>query len=257
VTAGSGGSGVTSSSTTSGGTGGGGGCNGLPLCDDFEGAPAGGPPDPARWSVVMPSCSGTGSLAIDDTQAHSGKNSVKVTGKGGYCNHVFFSNASVIGTLHPVIYGRVFLRLSDPLGAGHVTFMAMKDANDGGNDLRTGGQDMVLMWNRQSDDATLPAMSPAGTALSIQPATQQWLCLEFMIDEIQGFMDTWVDGAPIAGLHLDGTPTPDVDQQWIAGKPGWKPNLVDFKLGWESYAGQDMTLWFDDVALGTQRIGCQ
>jgi hypothetical protein len=181
---------------------------------------------------------------------------VKVTGKGGYCNHVFIANTAAIEGIGPVVYGRFFLRLSDALGSGHTTFLAMKDHNDGDKDLRMGGQDMILMYNRESDDATLPALSPAGTALSIQPMTQEWLCVEFMIDGNQSQIQTWVDGQSIQGLIVDGTPTPDVDQQWLS-KAGWKPSLTDFKLGWESYAGQDMTLWFDDVALAPQRIGCQ
>ena len=56
-------------------------------------------------------------------------------------------------------------------------------------------------------------------------------------------------------LDQDGVPTQDIDKQWL-NKVGWKPDLVDLKLGWESYGGQDMTLWFDDVAIGPARIGC-
>jgi hypothetical protein len=62
---------------------------------------------------------GHGGRSRSTTPWRSGKNSVKVTGKGGDCNHVFFSNTAVIGTLHPVVYGRLFLRLSMALGAGH------------------------------------------------------------------------------------------------------------------------------------------
>jgi hypothetical protein len=237
------------------GSGGAADCASLPLCDDFEGAAVGGPPDPARWSIVAPSCSGTGALAVDDAQAHGGSRSVKVTGKGGYCNHVFFANTAAIAAVGEVLYGRLFLRLEDPLGDGHTTLLAMKDTADGDKDLRLGGQNQVLMWNRESDDATLPVLSPAGTALSVKPPAGQWLCVEFRVDSANGFMETWVDGAEVAGLHLDGTPTNDVDQQWL-NDPDWKPSLADVKLGWESYAGQDLTLWFDDVAFGSERIGC-
>ncbi|WP_420704772.1 hypothetical protein [Kutzneria chonburiensis] len=31
---------------------------------------------------------------------------------------------------------------------------------------------------------------------------------------------------------------------------------MDLRFGWESYAGGDDTLWFDDVAVATTRIGC-
>jgi hypothetical protein len=231
-------------------------CATLPLCDDFESATAGGKPDPARWTVGAPNVTGTGALAIDDTQSHSGARSVKVTGQGGYSNHVFLTNASAIARLGPLVWGRFYVRLSDALGDGHVTFLAMKDTHDGGKYLRMGGQGKILMWNRESDDATVPALSPTGIALSRPLPTNQWLCIEFMVDGAQGQLSTWVDGAEVAGVHVDGTSTPDVDEQWLR-KADWRPTLSDFALGWESYAGQAMTLWFDDVALDAARVGCQ
>ncbi|HVZ70901.1 MAG TPA: hypothetical protein VHJ20_00885 [Polyangia bacterium] len=36
----------------------------------------------------------------------------------------------------------------------------------------------------------------------------------------------------------------------------WHPSLADVSLRWESYAGQALTLWFDDVALDGARMGC-
>jgi hypothetical protein len=230
-------------------------CAALALCDDFEGAATGGPPDPAKWTVGAPDLTGTGALAIDEGQHHSGARSVKVTGQGGYSNHIFLTNRTVIGTLGPVVWGRFYLRLSDALGDGHVTFLAMADAAAGGKHVRMGGQSKILMWNRESDDATLPALSPTGIAASEPLPTDRWLCLEFTIDERAGTMQTWVDGAEVAGLHLDATPTPDVDEQWL--RQAWRPMLTDFALGWESYAGQAMTLWLDDVALDAHRVGCQ
>ena len=57
------------------------------------------------------------------------------------------------------------------------------------------------------------------------------------------------------GLREDGVPTQDIDAQWL-GRAGWRPSLNDFKLGWESYGEGADTLWYDDVALGSTRIGC-
>ena len=215
----------------------------------------GSPPDPAKWTVGAPDLTGTGALAIDDGQHHSGARSVKVTGQGGYSNHIFFESTGVIGTLGSVVWGRFYLRLSDALGDGHVTFLSMADGAAGGKHLRMGGQAKFLMWNRESDDATLPALSPMGIAASEPLPTGRWLCVELMIDEHVGAMQTWIDGAEVAGLHLDATPTPDVDEQWLR-QPNWRPSLTSFALGWESYAGQAMTLWFDDVALDAARVGC-
>jgi hypothetical protein len=111
------------------------------------------------------------------------------------------------------------------------------------------------MWNRESDDATLPAMSPAGTAQSVAPAAETWTCIELRIDGATGEIETWVDSKSVAGLRQDNQPTPDIDQQWLQ-KPGYKPMLSAAKLGWESYAGQPNTVHYDDVAFAHERIGC-
>lgn len=261
----SGGAGGGGGGAGGGGAGGGGGsagggsasidCSKLPICDDFEGGSEGQAPDPAKWLVVYPDCGSAGSITVDGTQARSGTKSIKVTGGGNYCDHVFLKAVPAVNSIGNILFGRFFVRLAAPLDNGHTTFMAMKDDADGGKDLRMGGQNKVLMWNRSSDDATLPVLSPAGTAKSAALPANAWACVEFTIDQANGLMQTWVDGKEVEGLHLDATPTPEIDQQWH-NKPNWKPSLQDWKLGWESYAGQSMTLWIDDAALAAERIGC-
>ncbi|MEZ4382605.1 MAG: hypothetical protein R3A79_14805 [Nannocystaceae bacterium] len=250
---------ASSTATTTAGTGGEPlDCAALPLCDGFEDAAPGGPPDAARWEVVSPNCSGLGALEVDGDVAYAGARSLRVDGAGGYCDHIFIANSAAVEAITAeggAVYGRLFVRFSDPLGQGHVTFLTLRDEADGGRDLRMGGQSEILMWNRESDDATLPSLSPAGIALSRAPAAGTWTCVEFMIDEDAGEIATWVDGEEVAGLRVDAEPTPDVDQQWHQ-KAMWRPSLSDLKFGWESYAGQSMTLWFDEVALAGARIGC-
>ncbi|MGW5720286.1 cellulose-binding domain-containing protein [Amycolatopsis sp. NPDC003865] len=225
------------------------GCADAAICDDFEqqtgSAPAG------RWSVGAANCQGTGTVAVDTAVAHSGTRSVKVAGGGGYCNHAFFGT-SVSGS--GVLYGRFWVRHTTALPSGHVTFMALRDTADGGRDLRAGGQNQALQWNRESDDATLPAQSPAGVAQSVPLPTGTWSCFEFAIDGAAGQLRTWLGSAAVPGLVVDGVPTPDIDQQWLAR--AWHPAVTDLRLGWESYGGDADTLWFDDVAVGSSRIGC-
>jgi hypothetical protein len=224
------------------------------LCDSFESAAPGGPPNTALWTVGGANCTGTGQATVDKTVAHKGKQSLKVTSTGGYCNHIFAATP-MPASLGQRVFGRFFVRFADPLGEGHVTFAAMKDSNDNQRDLRMGGQSRVLMWNRESDDATLPAMSPVGIALSVAPSAGAWHCVEFMVNRNTGALKTWFDDPLVTGLQVDATPTPDIDAQWLARGP-WRPALADFRIGWESYAGQPMTLWFDDVVLGSKRIRC-
>lgn len=229
-------------------------CEGAVVCDDFESARVGGAPDPTLWSIVSPDCSGTGTIAVDDAQSHSGVHSLKVTGGSGYCDHVFAKNTA-IATLTSKVFLRWYQRLDAALGTGHTTFAAMYDAHSA-SDLRVGGQDGILMMNRQSDDATLPELSPTGVSLSVAPATSRWFCLEIEIDQPNKAIRVWVDGVAIAGLVVDGVPTPDVDGQW-SSDASWAPKLTDLRLGWESYAGQAETLWIDDVIVAPARVGCE
>jgi hypothetical protein len=168
---------------------------------------------------------------------------------------VFVAPTQSLTAVGPVWYARFYVRHSTLLPASHVTFVAMRDANDGGNDLRMGGQNSAMQWNRMSDDATLPEQSPAGVAMSVPLPVNTWNCVEFMVNGTAGTMSTWLNGTEVAGLHEDGTPTQNIDSQWL-GRANWRPSLTDLRLGWESYGEGADTLWYDDVALGRSRVGC-
>lgn len=229
-------------------------CGSLAICDGFENQTLGTAPS-GSWQMIYPDCQGTGTATVDSAQAHSGTKSIRVDGKTGYCNHVFFGNTTNVAGIGPVVYGRMFIRASTALGMDHITFMAMKDVNDANKNLRFGGQGQVMAWNRESDDATAPSMSPVGISTSTGLPTNQWACLEIKVDGTNGFLQVWLNGTDIAGLTVDGVATADIDAQWKS-RANWHPSLSDVKFGWESYSSGDNTLWFDDVAFGASRIGC-
>jgi len=224
------------------------------FCDGFENQATAVPS--GRWSITTPNCSGTGAAAVDSTVAHAGTKSIKVTGTNGYCNHVFIDDTTDMASAGSNWYVRFWMMHTTPLPAGHVTFLAMNDSANGNTDLRLGGQNGALMWNRQSDDATLPDQSPVGVAASVVLPVSTWECVEFEVNGSNGQINTWFNGASVPGMTEDGVPTPNIDDQWLSANPGWRPHLTDLKLGWESYSGGNDTLWFDDVALSTTRIGC-
>ncbi|MEU4237178.1 cellulose-binding domain-containing protein [Actinoplanes sp. NPDC026619] len=227
-------------------------CVATAVCDGFENqtgtAPAG------NWAISTPDCSGAGTATIDKTTAHSGGTSLKINGAEGYCNHVFARNTAILGTTSNVWYVRYWVRHTTALPVSHVTAVALADANDGGKDLRFGGQNSALQFNRASDDATLPEQSPAGVALSAPLPVDTWNCVEFKVDGSNGTMETWLNGTSVPGLLEDGTPTHDIDSQWL--NKTWRPALTDLKLGWESYGQGADTLWYDDVAVSAMRNGC-
>lgn len=232
----------------------------MTLCDDFESTAAGAVPDTARWSVGGPNCfDGSGKATIDGAVSHGGTRSVRIDPGSSYCGHAFIISPTV-ATMGPVVYGRFYIRLAQTLGDPHVTIMSMHDAIesvDGSTqDLRMGGQSGILMWNRSKDDATLPSLSPTGISLSTKIPAATWTCIEFGLNSSMGTMQTWVNGSAVSALQLDSTPTADVDQAWLGSRPSWKPSVTDLKLGWEAYGGNGNTVWLDDIALHTSRIGC-
>jgi hypothetical protein len=210
--------------------------------------------DATRYELVMKDCSGTGTAAVDASAAHSGTHSLRIQGGGGYCNHVFVRPKSLTNALPAPLYARVFVKIGTALTENHVTFIAMHDMRED-KDLRLGGQKQVLVWNRESDDATLPELSPTGVMLSAALPPGDWHCLEWSVNPMTRAIETWLDDKPIAGLTVDAQPTPDVDTQWLR-KTDWQPQPIDVRLGWESYGNDTNTLWFDDFALGTTRVGC-
>lgn len=226
------------------------------FCDGFESQA--GPAPSGRWQLSTPNCSGTGTAVISTTTAHTGTQSLQVNGTDGYCNHVFAADTADMPAASPTWFVRFWINHTTALPTGHVTFLAMNDSAAGNTDLRLGGQNGALVWNRQSDDATLPDQSPTGVAQSVRLPVNVWTCVEFSVGGADGQIHTWVNGSAVPGLTEDGVPTSNVDDQWLSGSGAtWRPKLTDLKLGWESYGGGGADqLWLDDVALGTSRLGC-
>ncbi|MFF5894458.1 cellulose binding domain-containing protein [Streptomyces argenteolus] len=227
-------------------------CGDAVICSDFE--DQAGPAPSGAWKFTVPDCQGTGTAAVDTAVAHSGSRSLRIDGGAGYCNHAFVASTADLSSVGPVMHVRMWVRHTTALPSAHVTFVSLPDTSQSGRSLRVGGQNGALQWNREIDDATLPAQSPAGVALSRPLPTDTWQCLRFAIDTTAPGLDTWLDGEQIPGLHADGVPTQDIDQQWLARTTPPRPTAL--RLGWESYGTGDDTLWFDDVTVGSTPAGC-
>ncbi|MFJ8975170.1 cellulose-binding domain-containing protein [Streptomyces sp. NPDC102282] len=227
-------------------------CGSAVICSDFEDQT--GPAPSGAWQFTAPDCQGTGTASVDTAVAHSGSRSLRIDGEAGYCNHAFVASTADLSSAGPVVYVRMWVRHTTALPSAHVTFVSLPDTSQGGRSLRVGGQNGALQWNRESDDATLPAQSPVGVALSRPLPTDSWQCLRFAIDTTAPALDTWLGDELVPGLHADGVPTQDIDQQWLARTTPPRPTAL--RLGWESYGTGDDTLWFDDVTVDSAPVGC-
>ncbi|KAH6626516.1 carbohydrate-binding module family 1 protein [Chaetomium sp. MPI-SDFR-AT-0129] len=207
--------------------------------------------DKSAWPIYAPDCNQGGSVTLDSTTAHSGKNSIRVDGAGGYCGHVFVGTTQVpSGDL----YVRTWLKASKALTSSHVSFITMPDPAQGSNKhLRIGGQSQILMYNRESDDATLPDLSPQGIAASTALPTGSWQCFEYHVGT-DGSIETWLNGNAIAGLTSKPGDGNANAAQWQRSSIKPKPSGVYF--GWESYGGDTNTFWYDDIVISSSRVGC-
>jgi hypothetical protein len=123
-------------------------------------------------------------------------------------------------------------------------------AQPAGKHLRIGGQNQILMYNRESDDATLPDLSPQGSASSTALPVGSWQCFEYHLGT-DGSIETWLNSAAIAGLTTANNPNA---QGW--SRSTIKPKITGVYFGWESYGSDTNTFWYDDISVGSSRVGC-
>lgn len=144
-------------------------------------------------------------------------------------------------------------RLQTALNNDHVTFAVMPDSAQGGKHLRIGGQSEVLDYNRESDDATLPDLSPQGIASSVDLPTGSFQCFEYHLGT-DGTIQTWLNGNEISGMTAGPNANNPNDAGWT--RQSYTPDITGVYFGWEAYSGDVNTVWFDDVSIGSSRVGC-
>lgn len=155
---------------------------------------------------------------------------------------------------HRYAINAIHSKASKALTDSHVTFITMPDSAQGAKKhLRIGGQSKILMYNRETDDATLPDLSPQGIASSAPLPTNAWTCFEYHLGP-DGTLETWLNNATVAGLTVkSGTANPNAGQ-WQRGTT--KPKITAVNFGWESYGGDANTIWYDDIVVSGTRVGC-
>jgi hypothetical protein len=92
------------------------------------------------------------------------------------------------------------------------------------------------------------AIGPASDASSLIPLGQ-WLCYEWHMGGPSQVGDFWFNGT-----HVDGLTPPGYgwSSSWLY------PTYSSISLGWQAWGTlpQPITVWIDDVAVGTSRMGC-
>jgi hypothetical protein len=126
---------------------------------------------------------------------------------------------------------RMDLNLQAPSdGLGGETTRYSNGFNDGGNPADFPGVGTQFMANR-------------------------WYCVEAFFNGASGAAEfrVWIDGTEVNEMHVT-----DFRANTTGGTPriNWAPMYRFLKIGAQDYDAQLGRIWYDDVVVGTQRIGC-
>jgi hypothetical protein len=208
------------------------------LCADFEG----GSELPEAFDPQM---NGEGTVTIDETTpAHSGVRSVRVNALG-YQTFFVVSGAPILPTPSGVVYVRVYLRLSEAMPSGHNTYFEAGPAgeSDAQYETRVGVMEEMLMINQPASDRGFLANENYWTDQQIGAhlAAETWGCVEARFDPANSEFQLWLDDVEIPDLH----------------RTDWQQDPVsEVRFGYEKYAGPETELWYDDVVVSENPIGC-
>jgi hypothetical protein len=257
--AGTGGVSATGGRSGSGGTNAGtGGASGVRpfLTEDFESGTAGMPlagwDNFIAWVKNGTNPQGDTLALVDGTRGHAGS-SKSIHFHGG-ANPAMITRPLPAGTNK--LYVRVWVYMSRKLGmnpgANHETLIGIRKTSGSASDeVRFGEIKGVIGTNEVPTDNISPRMPEWGLG-PVVPANQ-WACIEvaFIADQPQHVLYAWADGVMVHAITAgDQWQNGAMPANWMNGK------FVEVILGWHSFSSANIDVWMDDLALGTDRIGC-
>jgi hypothetical protein len=249
---GSGGGGSSSGGGTGGATGDGSdggaaaGCAGksYKLCEDFESGTVGG--IPTGWTILRGYSATRGNVGLANDEFHSGSMSLKSDSMETGMDRVQRSLAT-LGATATKHWGRIFYKVGSPpptpkSGVIHITFAALEGTTENrvvDTVVATNGTHQWL-FNIPDDSCC------TGSSYDWSFDTS-WHCAEWNIDV----------GAESFHFYSDGK---EVTQLAFTGRAGAKmSNYMSIGLGTIFYQmpPSPVVVWFDDLAIDDNQIGCQ
>lgn len=203
------------------------GAAGLLLCDDFES----GAIDASVWTA---STNHGGIVEVTTTRAHGGTHSfhAHAPATGGADAHLTETKTFPRATL----FGRAWFYLEPSVPVAHTAYFAANGPKATYTFASQDGTFMALAYFSSSETADHSATAvPVG----------HWACLEWSFDGSAGSADYWIDGVALGDMH---------EAQWAKDtfqSHDFGVSLFETDTGVTAYDA-----WFDDIAIGTERIGC-
>lgn len=237
----------------------------MQFCEDFES----GTLDTATWKV------GGTVPVIDSLQAARGTKALHFALTGNGNTHV--SESKTFPAMNAKYWGRAFVYFNamphhsadaDSLDYSHWTILAATgkvvagEVRIGGQlQKRFGGATPLNYFGVGTDNRTQPEGSGDWTNADNDPADaakpvteKQWSCLEWMHDSQADETKFFLDGVEHPSLAT----TPMTKHGGIPDKPFLLPEIDALWFGFAEYqpTTQKLELWYDEIALDPERVGC-
>jgi hypothetical protein len=108
----------------------------------------------------------------------------------------------------------------------------------------------------QNNDAAPLAQCRVTATTTAFPAAK-WACVEWMVDRTKPELHLWIDGQAATEVDVVGK----AGACSVGAPAAWTgpERFTELDVGWEVYGndgGPAWEAWFDEVAVGTQRLGC-
>ncbi|MDX2024125.1 MAG: hypothetical protein SF187_28045 [Deltaproteobacteria bacterium] len=223
-------------------------CGAFAVCDDFESSVP-GPLPSGKWQIEGGDAK---SYSITEEQKHSGSRSVKITNEASSPDRMLkISGLDSMVAGGKTVFGRVWMYFpSLPQvsreGAGpHYRLLRFFELGP------TGAGAVVSAGIVGSDRGRMLYFRAAGFKDCAKDAATlpsgKWACVELRAD-VNGY-EAWIDGKSMGAANA------------VAGDECWQKHskVTSAGFGFQFAAGnldKPFTFYMDDIALDTQRIGC-
>lgn len=226
---------------------------GLLFCEDFEKLPIGGAAS-LDWGIDTRS----GTLTVERLRGRSpvatGRQALRVhTAENG--------RAFLVANIDPPdnsFYGRLKLKVSAfPTAPDWAHYTLVEAGGVGAGVVRPLGGQWVpplqqALWGVGSDGG--PTGDWTAWQESAPSVAGRWQCIEWRMDGGDNAVDVWIDGRFQPDLSVSTTEHGGADVDFVF------PDIDTVRVGWQLYQGDptpsSYDVLLDDVALGTERVGC-
>jgi hypothetical protein len=197
-------------------------------------------------------------VVIDGKRARSGIKSVRTSAAGGFFTRAFFGlpAESLTAFVGKTMFARAMVYMPAAAGGLHTTIIQGSGPPAGA----TTGTAYYKFGHTFADKFMVNYAGGFGTcndcnvvSTSTHPP-DQWVCIEWQWDTANSTQRYWLNSVELTDAYttLQGSPMAPTQAAWPA------PRLEALELGWETYIFDlgPAELWFDDVVLDDERIGC-